>query len=429
MFRECLEFVQRFSVKLLENTMAIFKTCIQKERSDGNYLVYIRISHNRQVGYLNTGLLVARKEVKKGEVINPVINKKCANKIADFVERCNKVGITNWTVKQIIAYLSKEEINISFSRYCRLFTRRMDNEGRESTSQNYKVAIHKLEEFSGKDDLAFSDVTSQLINRWIESLKETKKAKNGYPKSIKTMFDRGCEEYNDYDNDILLITNQPFRKVKIPSQSKPEQRAVDVDVLREFFNTDIEQLRPPKGGWTTRAERAKDVCLLILCLAGINTADLYDLKQQDLVGNKLCYCRKKTRNRRDNHAYMEINVPDIIKPLFLKYKGRKRLFSFCEIYANQKNFNKCINEGMSDIRDCYEQSHGKQLEYMTTYTMRCSWATIAHNNCGASIELVAFSLNHSSSYKVTEGYIKTDYSPISKLNQKVVDFIFNANNI
>lgn len=409
--------------------MATFRTCVQRKRSDGNYVVYIRIAHNNKIAYIKTDLLVNEKEIKKNIITNSFVNKKCAILIDEYIDKCNRFGVGNWTAKEIADYLTGSDELISFSDYCRLFTSRMDSEDRESTSQNYKVAIHKLEEFSGKNNLKFSDITSNLLMSWIESMHDTKKAKNGYPKAIKTMFQHGADEYNDYDRDIIKIPNQPFRKVKIPKQIRPEKRAVEIQSLQKFFDTNVDNLKAPKGGWITRAERAKDVCMLIFCLAGINTADLFDLRKEALVDNKLCYHRKKTRGRRDDEAYMEIFVPDILKPLFLKYKGKERLFSFCEIYANQKNFNKCINQGMADIRDCYGNSHDDALEYMTTYTMRCSWATIAHNNCSASTELVAFSLNHGSAHKVTEGYIKTDYSPISILNQKVVELVFGKNRL
>ena len=110
---------------------------------------------------------------------------------------------------------------MSFSEYCRLFTRRIDEEGRETTSQNYKLAITRLEEFSGKKTLKFSDVTSKLINDWIASMKNSRYAKWGYPKAIKTMFQHGCDEFNDYDRDIIRITNQPFRRVSIPKPKIP----------------------------------------------------------------------------------------------------------------------------------------------------------------------------------------------------------------
>ena len=408
--------------------MATFKTCVQKPRKDGMFIVYIRVTHNRSVAYINTNYIIDKKQIgKNGEIIEPFVNKQCVLHIAEYLERCNRVDIKDWTAKEIADYLTKGFEVMSFSEYCRLFTRRMDEEGRETTSQNYKLAITRLEEFSEKKTLKFSDVTSKLINDWIASMKNSRYAKCGYPKAIKAMFQHGCDEFNDYDRDIIRITNQPFRRVSIPKPKVPVKRAVDVDMLKRFFNTDISNMKAPKGTWISRAERAKDVCMLIFCLAGINTADLYDLKPENFKNGKLCYNRKKTRGRRDDEAYIEIVVPPIIIPLFTKYRGKKALFNFSETYANQKNFNKCINEGIGNVRACYNQTHPDQLEYITTYSFRHSWATIAQNQCHASTELIAFSLNHGSAHKTTERYIKKDYSPISKLNKEVIALVFTDN--
>ena len=49
---------------------------------------------------------------------------------------------------------------------------------------------------------------------------------------------------------------------------------------------------------------------------------------------------------------------------------------------------------------------------------------MGQNNCGASTAEVGFALNHSSAHRVTEGYIKKDYSPISILNNKVIEYVF-----
>ena len=284
--------------------MAVFKTCVQKKRSDGFYVVYIRIAHNNSIAYIKTDFLIHSTEIKKGEILNSMVNKQCAFHIAEYVDRCNRVNIKDWTAKEIADYLTKGFEVMSFSEYCRLFTCRMDEEGRETTSQNYKLAIARLEEFSGKKTLKFSDVTSKLINDWIASMKNSRYAKCGYPKAIKAMFQHGCDEFNDYDRDIIRITNQPFRRVSIPKPKVPVKRAVEVDMLKRFFNTDISNMKAPKGTWISRAERAKDVCMLIFCLAGINTADLYDLKPENFKNGKLCYNRKKTRGRRDDEAYI-----------------------------------------------------------------------------------------------------------------------------
>lgn len=63
------------------------------------------------------------------------------------------------------------------------------------------------------------------------------------------------------------------------------------------------------------------------------------------------------------------------------------------------------------------------------YNFRHSWATIAQNNCGASTAEVGFALNHSSAHRVTEGYIKKDYSPINLLNEKVIECVFGFKKI
>ena len=39
---------------------------------------------------------------------------------------------------------------------------------------------------------------------------------------------------------------------------------------------------------------------------------------------------------------------------------------------------------------------------------------------------VAFALNHASQHRVTERYISIDYSPIDRLNEKVVNYVLNS---
>ena len=57
------------------------------------------------------------------------------------------------------------------------------------------------------------------------------------------------------------------------------------------------------------------------------------------------------------------------------------------------------------------------------YAFRHSWATIAQNECGATMNEVDFGLNHSIN-KMAKVYVKVDYTPAWILNEKVIDFIF-----
>jgi hypothetical protein len=65
----------------------------------------------------------------------------------------------------------------------------------------------------------------------------------------------------------------------------------------------------------------------------------------------------------------------------------------------------------------------KKEDWYCCYTFRHTWATVAQNDCGASIAEVGFGMNHSM-HNVTRGYMQIDFSPAWELNEKVVDFIF-----
>lgn len=71
-------------------------------------------------------------------------------------------------------------------------------------------------------------------------------------------------------------------------------------------------------------EFGRDVAKIAFCLGGMYCADLYDLKKEDYSDGVIHYNRAKTKHCRRDSAYMEMRVPDIIKPLFNKYKSSKK---------------------------------------------------------------------------------------------------------
>lgn len=78
-------------------------------------------------------------------------------------------------------------------------------------------------------------------------------------------------------------------------------------------------------------ELGRDVAKMILCLAGINTVDLYELRKEDYRDGCICYHRAKTRRIRRDEAYIEMRVEPILLPLFEKYKADESdpyLFNF-----------------------------------------------------------------------------------------------------
>lgn len=130
-----------------------------------------------------------------------------------------------------------------------------------------------------------------------------------------------------------------------------------------------------------------------------------------------------TRRAKDN-AYIEMRVPSILLPLFEKYATSDDdpfLFSFHERYRTSDSLGSNANSGIKKI--CESLGITSDDRYCV-YTFRHTWGTIAQNDCGATISEVAFAMNHASGHEVTRGYLKLDFSPAWRLNEKVVELIF-----
>ena len=375
--------------------MATFKICIRGRRSDGLYPVYLRITHNRQVGYIKTDKCVDVKNIKKGEVVDPNVLAYCAKEILRYNEALNTVDLSCLTAPEIVVFLKKMDDEISFSEYARFYVRKMTVEWKmERNAKNYLLALRSLELFMDRNN----------------------RAKEMYPVCLRIMYNAILEDYNDYEKGIIRIQNNPFRKIRIPKADTPEKRALDVDTLKKFFSGEL----PPTKMIAPLPELSRDVAEMVFCLAGINTADLYLMKKENLRDGVLCYCRQKTKKFRRDGAYMEIKVPERLLPLFDKYKSDDEfLFRFHHRHQDLDCFNINVNRALKT----YCAHNG--LPPICIYSLRHSWATLAKNICGASTEEVGFALNHSSAHRVTERYLKKDYSPISILNERVLAVVFN----
>jgi integrase len=297
----------------------------------------------------------------------------------------------------------------------------MINEDRDSTAKNYKAAVSSIHKFFRSNKVMFSQFTSLNIDKWIKSLSSMKRAKEMYPVCIRMIYKSAVREYNDYDNGIIRIKVNPWVKVDIPKGDTPEKRAITADECRAFFAADCKD----NGYINSRFELGHDVAMLVFCLAGINTADLYRLKKSNYHNGIICYNRSKTLKYRSDNAYFEIKAERIILPIIDKYLAGKDdpfLFVFHKLYANLDSFNSAVNSGIGKI--CDSIGIPNQLRY-SVYTFRHTWATIAQNDCGASIPEVGFAMNHSQrSTRITKSYIKIDFSPAWRLNAKVIEFIF-----
>jgi integrase len=402
--------------------MATFSIVIRGKRNDGHYPVYIRVNQKSKSAYIKTSFVVSNRGLKKTytkdgkektEVSDKIVVRECTNEIARYVCRLNLIDDRNMSVREIVEYLTGEyATELSFTNFANEYISGMIANDRLHPASNYRMAVKRLHEHMNKSNILFSDITTNALLGWIESMMDSLRNRNLYPNCIKTIFNAAMLKYNDEDREIIRIKRNPFSKVTIPKAKYSEKRSISVEVIRTFFCSEIPNL-------PAREEMSRDVCMMMFCLAGMNTADLYDLPIDAINDGVLCYRRKKTRDKSLTGSYSEIRISERILSLFEKYRGKKRLLCFSERYATPEDFTSVI--GKACKRVCEK---GGIKEKITPYSFRHSWATIALNECGASMDDIAFALNHVSAHRVTSIYIKPDYSRIDRLNEKVLNKVF-----
>ena len=402
--------------------MAFFKAKVLRQRKDGMYVVYIRVTQNRKSRYIRTSWIVDDMGLSKDkqDVIDPFVAEQTSKVIARYYNILNRIDTQNWTVKEIVDYIQKGKDGISFSMYARKHIEKMKAGGQERTSRDYKWALYSLEKFAGGDEIMFSQLTYSFLSRWIDSLSQTARSKNKYPINIRQIHKAAMLEYNDDERGIQLITN-PWPKISIPKEDTPNKRAISPNMLRRFFAVvpDFSRFTHPLQ------ELGQDIALISFCMCGINSVDLFFAKKSQYHNGIFHYNRRKTSKSRFDNAYFEIMVPQFIKPTFEKYLSKNIespwLFDFQDRLSTSDSFNANVNAGISQI--CKKVSPDF---HASLYSFRHSWATIAQSGCGASLGDVDFALNHST-YKMARVYTKIDYSPAWELNEKVIDYLFFSN--
>lgn len=399
--------------------MATLKAIVKTKTRNGMYNVYIRFCQNRQYAYKRTTWMVNDKGLSddKKDVIDPFVIQQTSFLIEKYYTILNQVDTTTWSASEIMNYVVDFGNDISFSNYARKHIEKMIERGHERTSRNYKWALKHMERFAETENIMFSRLTSAFLNRWIESLAETNRCKEQYPVCIRKVYKAAIRDFNDEELGILKLKN-PWSNVKIPKSDIPEKRAITASKLRAFFN-----VVPDRSRFTNPLmEVGQDVALISFCMCGLNAVDIFNAKKEQYHDGIFHYERHKTRFIRSDKAYFEVRVPEFLKPTFQKYLSKKIdspwLFNFHDRLSTNDSFCANVNVGIKQVWEKVEPGFRASL-----YAFRHSWATIAQNECGASMNDVDFGLNHSIN-RMAKVYVKIDYSPVWILNEKVINFLF-----
>lgn len=409
-----------------------------EQKNDGTYNVKLRFTLDRKVRRLSTSLFVKSEELTKTGQFkkNTKVCKEIEKLVTAYQEKCNamQIDLNNYSLDYIFKLLrfeEQKEKQIDFIR----FSRRWIANAPIKSKETYDTAIKSLTSFVGRESLYTSEITVSFLAKYKAFLEKRRDERNKkltetgkripsnrtvslYLGCIRHLFKEAQREYNDMEDNLLLIPSSPFDNFKIPRQEATRKRVIDKSLLKRIYALPYKnKVKGSKG--TCRFDLAKDCFIMSFCLIGMNSVDLYNAKE--FVDGKIIYNRAKTKDRRLDQARMEVVVPSMILPLVEKYRDKtdRRLFNFYHYYSDRKAFNKAINYGLKEI--------GSELgiDDLEFYAARHSWATIALNKVGIDKYTVHAALNHvDESMRVTDIYIQRDFINENKANAKVVRYVY-----
>lgn len=385
------------------------------ERSDGKSQVRIRVTQNQKSGYLKTPYYVSADDVDSNRnIISKGLNVELKSRILDCEKKVIKLGyqLDTMNIHQLMAFLEAPETPeaVNLISY---FQQKIDSfysTKANQTAKGYQTALDRFTDFLNKKVVLSSELNLRLLNDFELHLRNTigpskKKVSNTtiklYMTYLKALSKIACDE------DIL--NKDPFRKYKMPDSNQVKKRNLPIETIRMILNAKTD---------SELEQQAIDVVSISFMLCGMNTADIYYCPP--LKRGRIEYQRTKTKDRRKDKALISILIQPELRDLLSKYKDSERQFNFHRKYTNIGQFNKRVNKGLENLCERLE------IEPITTYHIRHTFATIARNDLHISKDDIHLALNHSSAGNITDVYLATDWSIIDRVNRKVIDYLFES---
>lgn len=281
---------------------------------------------------------------------------------------------------------------------------------RRSTRESNEYTLSVMEKFSSSrqvplDSLDFEDINYAWLSDFDRFMVRAGLSQN----TRRIHFANIRAAVNDaYKRELTDV--DPFRRFRLKTE-KTAKRSMPVEELQQLFNYPTEP----------HTVYYRDMFKLIFMLIGINTVDLYGLKEISKDG-RIEYKRAKTS--RLYSVKVEPEAMEIIE----KYRGASALLNIADKYKDHRYFRRDTNDALRLIGEVRRVGRGGKKEYkplwpeVTTYWARHTWASIA-----ADLDIpdatISLALGHAGENRVTDIYIKRNQKKVDEANRRVLDWV------
>jgi len=399
------------------------------KKADGTYNVKICVYHKNERKFFDTSHYVSKKQLDsklriKDKFILDLLDEPLRSYRATISQLGNKLEL--FSAEELRNFLRDKDSDIDFLKFCNNHIERLMQVGRTGTARNHNAIVNSLSDYFGRKAVSIDEINSSMLldyKRYLKTErtmvrvnqlgKAVKTTENGLSESglynhmrdLRTLFNAARNWFNNEDLGIIRIKHYPFKKYKIGSAPLTKKRNITVNDLIKIRDCQVAE-----GG---RAELARDLFLLSFYLCGINAVDIYNLPTFDIASKRLDYNRAKTSGVRKDDAFISIKVVKEAIPHLVKYAGKLN-----SRYSTYNGLDSALSKGMHELRKITE------IDSITFYWARHTFANLARNKCRLSKDDVALALNHvDEGHRTTDIYIEKDWDIVDDVQAKVIALI------
>ena len=168
----------------------------------------------------------------------------------------------------------------------------------------------------------------------------------------------------------------------------------------------------------------RDIFLLMVYLRGINAADLFSAKKDQIIDGRLEYYRKKTG------AFCTVKVEPEAQEIINRYAGDEYLIDIAERWTDPKNYLRKMDKGLKQIGPVTYGKQGKKtyhglFQRISSNSARHTWGSLIFD-LGYPIDVASEGLTHKYGSRTTNIYVhKRQQKIVDMANRELIDYILN----
>lgn len=211
-----------------------------------------------------------------------------------------------------------------------------------------------------------------------------------------------------------MVVSYPYTDFKIKHQATRHQD-LTVEQTRLLREYPLEE---------EHIAKVRDIFMLMIYLRGINAADLFGARKEQVIGGRLEYYRRKTG------AFTSVKIEPEAWEIIRRYEGEEHLLDISERWADPKNYLRRMDK---DLKKIGPVTYGKQgsktyrgiFEKLASNSARHTWASLTVE-LGYSMDTASEGLTHKFGARVTNIYVnKRLQKNVDMANRHVIDYILN----